>query len=217
MFFKQVKGRGSNFSYIVADENTKEAAIVDPDFNSDILKTILTEENLKLLFIINTHDHVDHVVGNDELKMQFGSKTLAHRSSNISTDVKVEEGDVIQVGNISIRVLHTPGHSEDSICLLVNGKKLLTGDTMMVGSVGPTGFSGADLKGLYESLFTKVLVLGDDVEVFPGHYRGGKSSSTLGEEKRTNRALKARSFEEFSELMKRQSAVLDRAGSEQQT
>jgi hydroxyacylglutathione hydrolase len=202
MFFKQVKGHGSNFSYVIADENTREAAIVDPDFNSDELETILADEKLKLVFIIDTHDHLDHVVGNDELKLRFGAKTVAHRLSKIVTEVKVDEGNVIRVGSVPVRVLHTPGHSDDSICLLVDDKKLLTGDTLTVGSVGPTGMPGGDQKNLYDSLFTKLLVLEDNVEVYPGHDNGGKTSSTLGEEKQTNKALKARSFEEFAELLK---------------
>jgi hydroxyacylglutathione hydrolase len=202
MFFKQVKGPGSNFSYVIADENTREAAVVDPDFNSDELKTVLADEKLKLVFIIDTHDHLDHVVGNDELKLRFGAKTVAHRLSKIITDVKVEEGDVIRVGSVPVRVLHTPGHSNDSICLLVDDKKLVTGDTLMVGSVGPMGISGGDQKTFYDSLFTKLLTLKDNLEVYPGHDNGGKTSSTLGEEKRTNKVLKARSFEEFAELLK---------------
>ena len=201
MLFKQIKGHGSNFSYVIADENTREAAIVDPDFNSDEVETLLTDEKLKLVFIINTHDHIDHIIGNDTLKLRFDAKTVAHRLSKIATDVKVDEGDLIRVGNIPVKVLHTPGHSDDSICLLVDDKKLFTGDTLMVGSVGAISMVGGDQKNLFVSL-TKLLNLDDRVEVYPGHENGGKTSSTLGEEKQTNKALKARSFEELAELMK---------------
>ena len=204
MFFKQIKGQGSNFSYIIADENTREAAVVDPGFNANETKNLLINENLKLLFIINTHDHVDHVVGNDELKLRFGAKTVAHRLSKITTDVRVEEGDVIRVGNVSVKVIYTPGHTPDSVCLLVNDKKLLTSDTLYVGSVGPMGMSGGDSRSMYESIFKKLLLLEDDVEVYPGHDRGSKPSSTLGEEKRSNNALQPRSVQEFIELMKKQ-------------
>jgi len=202
MFFKQIKGEGSNFSYVIADENTKEAAVVDPDFNAEETKRLLTAENLKLLFIIDTHDHVDHVVGNDELKVRFGAKTVAHKLSKIATDVRVDEGDVIRVGSVSARVLYTPGHSADSICLLVNEKKLLTGDTLYVGTVGPTAMSGGDSRSMYDSIFKKLLLLGDDVEIYPGHDRGTGTSSTLGKEKQSNKALMARSYEEFADLMR---------------
>jgi len=202
MFFKQIKGEGSNFSYVIADENTKEAAVVDPDFNAEETKRLLAAENLKLLIIIDTHDHVDHVVGNDELKVRFGAKTVAHKLSKIATDVRVDEGDVIRVGSVSARVLYTPGHSADSICLLVNEKKLLTGDTLYVGTVGPTAMSGGDSRSMYDSIFKKLLLLGDDMEIYPGHDRGTGTSSTLGKEKQSNKALMARSYEEFADLMR---------------
>ena len=204
MFFKQIKGEGSNFSYVIADENTREAAVVDPDFNSDEIRSLLADENLKLLFIINTHDHIDHIIGNDELRVRFGAKTVAHRLSKIATDIRVDEGDIIRVGSVSVKVVYTPGHSPDSICLLVDDKKLLTGDTLLVGSVGTTAMPGGDSRSMHDSIFRKLLLLEDDVEIYPGHDRGERPSSTLGEEKRSNRALQARSFEEFAELMKQQ-------------
>ena len=204
MFFKQIKGEGSNFSYVIADENTREAAVVDPDFNSDEIRSLLADENLKLLFIINTHDHIDHIIGNDELKVRFDAKAVAHRLSKNATDVRVDEGDIIRVGNVSVKVVYTPGHSADSICLLVDDKKLLTGDTLLVGSVGTTAMPGGDSRSMYHSIFKKLLLLKDDVEIYPGHDRGMRPSSTLGEEKRSNRALQTRSFEEFAELMKQQ-------------
>ena len=146
LFFKQIKGEGSNFSYVIADEGTREAMVVDPDFNSDEIKSLLADETLKLLFIINTHDHIDHIIGNDELKVRFDSKTVAHRLSKIATDVRVDEGDIIRVGNVSVKVVYTPGHSADSICLLVDDKKLLTGDILLVGSVGTTAMLGRRFK-----------------------------------------------------------------------
>ena len=194
--------RGDNFSYIIADENTSETVVVDAGFNADVIKRILSGENLKLIFVVNTHDHVDHVLGNDELKLLFGAKTVAHRLSKTTTDVRVDEGDVIRVGSVSVKVFHTPGHSADSICLLVDDKKLLTGDTLFVGSVGSTTMPGGDSKSMYESLFNKLLKFEDNVEVYPGHDRGAKPSSTLGEEKRSNKALQPRNVEDFIALMK---------------
>jgi glyoxylase-like metal-dependent hydrolase (beta-lactamase superfamily II) len=106
------------------------------------------------------------------------------------------------VGNVSVKVIYTPGHSVDSICLLVNDKKLLTGDTLLVGSVGSTTMAGGDSKSMYDSIFNKLLRLEDDVEVYPGHDRGARPSSTLGAEKQSNKALQSRSVEEFVALMK---------------
>ena len=202
MFFKQVKMRGDNLSYVIADEETKETAVVDPGFDSDEIKNLLGTENLRLIYVINTHDHVDHVASEDALKLRFGAKTVSHRLSNHATDVRVDEGDVLRVGSIFIRVLYTPGHTVDSICLLIDGKKLLTGDTLLAGTVRNTILASGDSRSLYESLFGKILKLSDEVEVFPGHERGGRVSSTIGEEKRVNRALQARSYAEFVELIK---------------
>ena len=201
MFFKQLRMRGGNFSYVVADENTKEAVVVDPGFDFDEIGSLLSQEDLKLVYIINTHDHVDHVVGEDALKQRFGGKTVSHKLSNLTADIRVDEGDVLQLGNIRIGVIYTPGHTVDSVCFLVDGKKLLAGDTLLVGRVGRTTMDGGDLRSLFESLFSKILKLADDVELYPGHEHGGKASSTLGEEKRANRALQARSYEEFVELV----------------
>ena len=204
MFFKQIKAHGNNFSYIFADENTKEAAVVDVGFNADEINRVLSGENLKLIFIVNTHDHIDHILGNDELKRLFGAKTVAYRLSKTTTDVRVDEGDIIKVGSVSAKVFYTPGHTADSICLLVDDNKLLTGDTLFVGSVGSTEMLGGDSKSMYNSLFTKLSQLRDDVEVYPGHDSGAKPFSTLGEEKRSNRALQPRNVEDFIELMKKQ-------------
>ena len=106
------------------------------------------------------------------------------------------------MGNVSVKVIYTPGHSADSICLLVNDKKLLTGDTLLVGSVGSTAMAGGDSKSMYDSLFNKLLRLEDDVEVYPGHDRGARPSSTLGDQKRSNKALQSRSVEEFIDSIK---------------
>ena len=201
MFFKQIRMRGDNLSYVIADESTREAAVVDPGFDAGGLKNLIYAENLNLILVIITHDHIDHVVGVDELRLRFGAKVVANKTSRVSADVRVGEGDVISVGTIPIKVIHTPGHSADSICLLVEGKKLLTGDTLFVGTVGFPPMVGGDLKALFESLFKKLLLLDDKIEVYPGHDRGAKLFSTLGEEKRLNKMLKSRNFEEFAKLI----------------
>src|SRR3972149_644333 len=113
MLFKQIKEHGNNFSYIVADENTRETAVVDVGFNADEIKKILSGEKLKLIFVVNTHDHIDHVLRNDELKLLFGAKTVAHRLSKTTTDVRVDEGDGIRVGSVSLKVSYTPGQTPD--------------------------------------------------------------------------------------------------------
>ena len=202
MFFRQVQQHGDNFSYIIADDTTREAAVVDPSFNAGEIIHILKTENLTLKYVINTHGHSDHTVGNEELHSMFGVKTVAHKLSRINADVAVDDGDVIRVGNVSIKIIYTPGHTLDSICLLVDKKKLLTGDTLFVGECGRTDLPGGNSKSMYDSLFNKLLKLSDDVEVCPGHDYGLKPSSTMGEEKRSNYTLQPRSLAEFIEFMK---------------
>ncbi len=202
MFFKQIQQHGDNFSYIIADDTTREAAVVDPSFNAGEIIRILKAENLTLKYVINTHGHSDHTVGNEELHSILDVKTVVHKLSRISADILVDDGDLIHVGNVSIEVIHTPGHTPDSICLLVNKKKLLTGDTLFVGECGRTDLPGGNPRSMYHSLFNKLLKLADDVEVYPGHDYGTKPSSTIGEEKRSNYTLQPRSPADFVEFMR---------------
>jgi hydroxyacylglutathione hydrolase len=202
MFFRQVQRHGDNFSYIIADDATREAAVVDSSFNAGEIIHVLKTENLKLKYVINTHDHSDHTAGNEELLSMFNAKTVAHKLSSIDADVAVDDGDVIRVGNVPIKVIHTPGHTPDSVCLLVDDKKLLTGDTLFVGECGRTDMLGGSSRSMYDSLFNKLLRLNDDVAVYPGHDYGSKPSSTIGEEKRSNYTLQPRSLAEFIEFMR---------------
>jgi hydroxyacylglutathione hydrolase len=132
----------------------------------------------------------------------FSAKTVAHKLSRINADVAVDDGDVIRVGNVPIKVIHTPGHTPDSICLLVDDKLLLTGDTLFVGECGRTDLPGGNPRSMYDSLFNKLLKLGDEVEVYPGHDYGPRPSSTIGEEKRSNYTLQPRSLAEFIEFLR---------------
>ena len=202
MFFKQIQQHGDNFSYIIADEDTKEAAVVDSSFNSSEIIKVLKAEKFNLKYIINTHGHSDHTAGNTELSSIFGAKLVAYKLSKLTCDVAVEDGDVLTVGGVSIKVIYTPGHTVDSICLLVDNKKLLTGDTLFVGECGRTDLPGGSSKTMYDSLFNKLLKLNDSVEVYPGHDYGLKPSSTIGEEKRSNYVLQPRSLEDFIAFMK---------------
>jgi len=201
MYFKQVQQHGDNFSYIIADEKTQDAVVVDPSYNAGEITRTLREKGLRLKYLFITHGHSDHTAGNEELCFNFGAKTVAHKLSKIKPDLSVEDGDVVLLGTIEIKVMYTPGHTPDGICLLVDGKKLLTGDTLFVGNCGRTDMLGGDSATLYHSLFDKLSKLDDDVEVFPGHDYGPRPRSTIGEERRTNYVLKPRSVEEFVEFM----------------
>jgi hydroxyacylglutathione hydrolase len=200
MFFKQIKYRGDNFSYVIADENSREAAVVDPSYNVDALSLLIHDQNLTVKYVINTHSHGDHTAGNEDMRSAFGAKIVAHKLSRAKKDIAVAEGDVLKLGKISIKVIHTPGHSPDSICLLVDGK-LLTGDTLFAGECGRTDLAGGSAEDMYHSLFDKLAKLDDETEVYAGHDYGPKPHSTIGEEKRTNYVLEKRTLDEFMEFM----------------
>jgi len=200
MLFKQIKYRGDNFSYIIADETSREAAIVDPSLNQDVLMKSIKDQKLKLNYIIDTHGHGDHTAGNDDLKRASGAQIVAHKISDVKKDVSVEDGDILKLGKITIKVIHTPGHTPDSISLLVDGKTL-TGDALFIGECGRTDLPGGNPTDMYHSLFDKLGKLDDKIEVYPGHDYGPKPSSTIGEQKRTNYVLEKRTLEEFLEFM----------------
>jgi glyoxylase-like metal-dependent hydrolase (beta-lactamase superfamily II) len=201
MFFKQIKHRGDNFSYIIADGTTREAAVVDPSFNADAIKQTVKNHNFKVNYIINTHHHTDHTACNEDVRATFNAKIVAHEFSGVDKDLSVIDGDVIRVGHINIHVIHTPGHTPDSMCLLFDDK-LLTGDTLFVGECGRTDLPGGSVEDMYNSLFQKLMKLDDDIEVYPGHDYGPAPSSTMGLEKKTNYTLVKRTLEAFIEFMK---------------
>ena len=201
MFFKQIQQHGDNFSYISADEDSEEAVVVDSSFNASEIIKILKAKKINLKYIINTHGHSDHTAGNAELASMFHAKIVAHKLSRVNFDLAVEDGEVLTVGKIQLKVLYTPGHTLDSICLLVDDKKLLTGDTLFVGECGRTDFAGGSSKSMYNSLFNKLMKLEDNVEVYPGHDYGPTPSSTIGNERKTNYTLQPRSLKDFIEFM----------------
>lgn len=201
MFFRQIKWRGDNFSYIIAEDESGAACVIDPSYNTQRVIEVAKENQLTIQYILNTHHHRDHTAGNRELKLRYDAKIVAHKVSKIDKDIPVVDGDVVRIDEIVVRVIHTPGHTPDSICLLVKNK-LLTGDTLFVGECGRTDLSGGSAKEMYNSLFIKVLALNDDVELYPGHDYGSKPHSTIGEERRTNYTLEKRTLEEFIEFMK---------------
>jgi hydroxyacylglutathione hydrolase len=201
VFFKQIKHGSDNFSYVIADETTKEAAVVDPDFNSSEIISLLNSLDFKAKYVIDTHYHVDHTAGNHDIKVAFDAKVVAHRLSRIAKDISVVDGDIIKVGEIRIKVIHTPGHSPDGVCLLFDNK-LLTGDTLFVGECGRTDLSNGSAQDMYYSLFNRLMKLDDSIEVYPGHDYGSRPHSTIGLEKKTNYTLEKRTLKEFVEFMR---------------
>ncbi|MCK4243282.1 MBL fold metallo-hydrolase [Candidatus Bathyarchaeota archaeon] len=201
MFFKQIKSKGDNFSYVIADENNGEAVIVDPSFNADTIINLIEECGCTVKYVINTHFHWDHVAGNDEIIEKFNAKLVAHQLSKVNKTISVVDGDILKIGNVTIRIIHTPGHTQDSICLLIDDM-LLTGDTLFVGGCGRTDLPGGSSSEMYNSLFNKLMKLNDEIKVYPGHDYGPSPHSTIGHEKKTNYTLKKRTLKQFIEFVK---------------
>jgi len=201
LIFEQIRASNSdNFTYLFGDEGSREALVVDPTSPITSVTSTIAKHSVRVGYIVNTHGHRDHTSGNAELAKATGGKIAAHVNSRQRKDIALRDGDTLRVGCLKIKVLHTPGHSPDGICLLVD-KKLLTGDTLFVGECGRTDLPGGDSTQLYESLFEKILKLEDDIEIYPGHDYGTKPSSTLGVERKTNYTLKPRTRQEFVEFM----------------
>jgi glyoxylase-like metal-dependent hydrolase (beta-lactamase superfamily II) len=205
MIFEQIDmGGDRNFAYLVADPTTKQAALVDPGVNPALALEKVEAHGLELRYVINTHGHGDHSGGNDYLKRATSAKIAAHKIERVQKDIELEDGSRLQLGELTLEIIHTPGHSAGSLCMLV-GDKLLTGDTLFVGKVGGTGpfFPGSSAEDEYRSL-KRLMELPDHIEIYPGHnFYGGegvKKSSTIGEERRTNPFILRDSLQAFREL-----------------
>ncbi|MDE1873271.1 MAG: MBL fold metallo-hydrolase, partial [Thaumarchaeota archaeon] len=144
--------------------------------------------------------HFDHTIGNDAMVRKTGAKILQHVSSTLKNDVTVSEGDKIRFGNSELTVVHTPGHSKDSMCLIGDGK-IFSGDTLFVGNCGRIDLPGGSARELYHSLFDIVSKMDESLVLYPGHNYGNSPTSTIGREKKTNFVLQPRTEKEFLEFM----------------
>lgn len=199
LYFRQVKGISDNFSYVIADSNN--IVIVDPSYNASQLIQLVENLDRSLTFIINTHHHRDHTAGNNQVKNHFHCQVIAHHLSKINKDREVDDNELITIDELTFQVIHTPGHTPDSICLLIDNK-LLTGDTLFVGECGRTDILEGNSQDMYYSLFHKILKLPDTTKIYPGHDYGPKPVSTIGYERKTNYTLEPRTVSDFIEFMK---------------
>ncbi len=193
-------GNMQNFTYILEDEQTSEAVVIDPSWDLELVLDIVEKNSLKVKYIINTHHHFDHTIGNDAIAKKTDAKILQHKASTLKNDFTVSEGDKIRFGNSELTVVHTPGHSKDSICL-VGDSKVFSGDTLFVGNCGRVDLPGGSAKELYHSLFDIVRKMDDNLILYPGHNYGSSPTSTVGREKKTNFVLRSRTENEFLEFM----------------
>lgn len=189
-----------NFTYILVDEETDDAIILDPSWDIEEIQKVIEKNNLKVKYVVNTHHHFDHTIGNEAVIRITGAKIIQHKDSTLKNDNTVSDGDKIKFGNSELTVFHTPGHSKDSICL-VGDEKIFSGDTLFVGNCGRVDLPGGSAKELYHSLFDIICKMDDKLDLYPGHNYGSSPSSTLGKEKKTNFVLQSRTEQEFLEFM----------------
>lgn len=194
-------GQMANYTYIIADEETGDAAVIDPSWDLDDVFHALNKNGWRAKYVINTHTHFDHVLGNEQVSTVTGAKIVQHKNSQLEKHVAVSDGDMIEIGNIRLRVLYTPGHSKDSMCLILDDQLVFTGDTLFVGNCGRTDLPGSDPSEMYDSLFDRLGKLDDRLVVYPGHNYGSSPTSTIGREKNMNFVLQPRSKQEFLEFM----------------
>jgi glyoxylase-like metal-dependent hydrolase (beta-lactamase superfamily II) len=198
MIIHQIDAGGDrNFAYLIADKKGGVAAIFDPPPDPEKYAGLIADNDLTVEYIVITHGHSDHSWGMSPAKKRFGGKTVGHSSMHLALDVKVDEGDSLSLGDLSLNILFTPGHTDDHIAI-VCGQHVITGDTLFVGKVGGTDL-GPGAKREWDSL-QKLMQLPDDTAVWPGHNFGAAPTSTIGTEKQTNPFLIQPDFDAFVDL-----------------
>lgn len=205
MFVKQMQvGNMAVFAYLVGDPITGDALVIDPADNVQRIIAEAQKNNLRINYIVNTHGHVDHIGGNAEMKKATGAKIVVHEDDAVMltdtpdmilkmfgakasppADILVKDGDIISVGNVNLKVIHTPGHSPGGISLYSPGY-VFTGDTLFVEAVGRTDLPGGSGKTMYKAIKEKLFSLPEDTKVMPGHHYGRTPTSTIGHEKNNN-------------------------------
>ncbi len=203
MIFKQVfDAKSSTYTYLIASAKGREAVIIDPVIeNVESYIKLLQELDLKLVKVIDTHIHADHVTGASKLKQATNCSTLmGEHTPADAVEIKVKDDEIIKIDQIEIKAMYTPGHTSDSYSFLMN-KYLFSGDTLLINGTGRTDFQNGSSKDAYNSIFNRLLKLSEDTILYPGHDYNGKEFSTIGDEKKFNPRLQVKNVDEYVELM----------------
>ena len=203
MIFKQVfDQKSSTYTYIIASAEGREALIIDPVLENveDYIK-LLTELNLKLVKVIDTHIHADHVTGAGKLRDKTKCVTImGEHTPTDAVEIKVKDEEIIKLDQLKIKALYTPGHTSDSFSFLMDNY-LFSGDTLLINGTGRTDFQNGSSKDAYNSLFNRLLKLPDETLVYPAHDYKGEKVSSIGKEKKFNPRLQVNNVEEYIEIM----------------
>jgi|TARA_B110000305_G_scaffold222034_1_gene265325 glyoxylase-like metal-dependent hydrolase (beta-lactamase superfamily II) len=203
MIFKQVFDiKSSTYTYLIASAKGREAVIIDPVLeNVDEYINILKELNLKLVKVIDTHIHADHITGASKLKKATSCMILMGEHTPAETvEIKLKDEEIIKLDQLEIKALHTPGHTSDSYSFLMDNH-LFSGDTLLINGTGRTDFQNGSAKDAYNSIFNRLLVLPEETLLYPAHDYNGKKVSSIGNEKKFNPRLQVRNEEEYIEIM----------------
>jgi glyoxylase-like metal-dependent hydrolase (beta-lactamase superfamily II) len=204
MLFRQLfDPETSTYTYLIADQETREAVLVDPVIEQVERDLQLLEElNLKLVYCLETHVHADHITGTAKLREETGCLGVVPEKAQVAcADRLVKEGEMITVGSVAIEVICTPGHTDSHAAYLVNKTHLLTGDALLIRGCGRTDFQSGDAALMYQSITQKLFTLPDETLVYPGHDYRGHTVSTIGEEKKFNPRFVGRDQANFTEFM----------------
>ena len=203
MIFKQLfDTKSSTYTYLISSGKGREALIIDPVIeNVGTYINLLKELDLRLVKVIDTHIHADHVTGASKLKDITKCATImGDRTPTDAVEIKVKDDEFINLENLKIRAMYTPGHTSDSFSFLMDNY-LFSGDTLLINGTGRTDFQNGNSKDAYNSIFNKLLKLPDETLLYPAHDYKGKKFSTIGKEKKYNPRLQVESVDEYIEIM----------------
>jgi len=203
MIFEQLfDKKSSTYTYLVASNRGREALIIDPVVdNVGEYINLLNSLDLKLVKVIDTHIHADHVTGASKLKdLTKCSTIMGEHTPAEAVEIKVKDDEYIHLDNLKIRAMHTPGHTSDSFSFLMNNY-LFSGDTLLINGTGRTDFQNGNSKDAYNSLFNRILKLPDETLLYPAHDYKGETVSTIGKERKLNPRLQVSNVEEYIEIM----------------
>ncbi|AUC60072.1 Hydroxyacylglutathione hydrolase [Cyanobacterium sp. HL-69] len=204
MLFRQLFDQDTwTYTYLIADLETKEAVLVDPVIEQVERDLKLIEElGLTLKYCIETHVHADHITGTGKMRELTGCKGLVPEKAEVNcADRHLVDNEVVKVGNIEIKAIASPGHTDCHFAYLVNNSHLLTGDALFIRGCGRTDFQSGDSGMLYDTITKRFFALADDVLVYPAHDYRGHMVSTIAEEKAHNPRISGKKRDEFIELM----------------